>query len=242
MSIKAIDEIVKNADYLEKGYFTSAFSWLIPKKHISKGVCLLRVEDAAHLKSLINFNEEIRTALLFEMLRVENYLNTVIFNTFKKKTFKEVIEKDILFGSHEMKSQLTNIVKHIPKYEEKEFDFLFEQFTFGKKQEIISTFSDLTISKIFLNGSQFTKREFLKTIRLVVELRNKVAHQSFVTYPEFVESVNVQPNSKWNGSALDYFFDRIDQINGIFGRKGFKSRIKRIAKKYQKFLLIEKLC
>lgn len=239
MSIKAIDEIVKKSTSKSKGYFTSVFTWLIPKKHISKGVKLLKRQDSTHLKSLIKFNEEVRSALLFETLRVENYLNTVIFNNFKKKKFEDLDE--IIFASEDKQKKMLEIVSKNPKYKEMDFDELFELFTFGVKVEIISCFSEAVLRKLFYKDTRFSKKEYHKILRLVVEIRNKVAHQSFVAYPEFVWGMIVQPGPDWKGTVSDYFFNRIDQINCIYGRPGFKDRIRNITIKYQNHLLLENI-
>lgn len=228
MSFKIIDEIINKSTNRNKDFLKSAFLWLIPKKHISKGVRLLVKHDFNHLKALITFNEEIRIAILYETLKVENYLNTVVYNWFKKRL--EDIET-IIFVSEVKKNHVRNIFKNDKKWNQKDFDELFDNLTFGKKREVISCFSDITITKCLLIGNKFSKSEYLKSLQLIVELRNKADHHPFLAYPEFISSMTIQPRGKAGIESISYFFERIDGINKIFDKVGFEKKIKRIAKK-----------
>ena len=90
--------------------------------------------------------------------------------------------------------------------------------------------------KWLFNKKEISKREFTKIIRLAVEIRNKAAHELFITYSNFLPSLVIKPNKNFVGSDEEYYVEMINLILSIFGEKGIESRIKKIMNKYKKYL------
>lgn len=236
MSQAKIDSIIKTEKNGHSGELNKIVNWLVPKKELARGFHLLMKEDSIHLNKLIEFNYEVKSLLLFELLRVESYITTrfdllfknnkldAIDTTLFKNAVTYIAFNEFLSKKFGDKAKTKNIVE------------MFEDLTFGSKVSIIDMLNADCIKTHFLNEHQMSKFEFLKSLSLCVEIRNKVAHQPFIAYKGFIDSIVVIPKEKDNVSRLDYYYDRIEFINSIYGKKGFRDRVKKVSGKYKTYL------
>lgn len=242
MSQKKIDEIIKNEKSGKVGQLGSVINWLIPKKSLARGFHLLKKEDAEHLIKLIEFNYDIKSLLLHEFLRIESYITTRFEMLIKNETL-ESIEK-VFFPTNDHYKKFIEFFqkKFSTKSEKMTIIEMFDEITFGSKVSIIDLFDADILLKHFTTKDSVSKREFIKTLHLAVEIRNKVAHQSFIVYKGFIESIIIVPLKKDNISRVDYYYSRIDLINSFYGTVGFRTRVRRLCKKYETFLDLKHVC
>lgn len=241
MNRKTVSEIINETTTGHKGLLLSKISKLIPSSEIEKGFSLLKKEDAESILKMIDFNFKAKSLLLNELLRIESFITTRFLYWIGNKGIEEIEQTD--FSSEHDYQWFLNFYssKQIFHNNKIKINEIFNKLTFGDKVLTISMINFAVIENVFYIHQKFSKKEFIKVLKLCVEVRNIVAHQTFIVNEFFFESLPTQPRKKDNLSSLEYFVLRVDEVNSIFGYKGINRRIRALSKPYSTYLRVTKL-
>ena len=238
MTQKELKKIIKDSNNGSSGTLNKYINWLIPVHELVKGGDFLIKKDIESLLILIKANFEIKSSVLHDIFLIEGYLNTR-FQLYIKKKYIHEVNEDVFKSPKAFSIVKTKIEKKFGSKEKSRNVYeYFNIISFGSKVEFLRSINENVIEKIFYNNIKFSKKEFLKILRIAVEIRNIFAHNTFILHKKVVKNISIKPDKNFDGAKEEYFFQKINEIMSIFGNKGFKSRILKITKKWEKTLKI----